>query len=51
MFAARESVQENLGFSLFKLAFEHLVRISLQLIKKKRLQDDPSGENLLDYVE
>ena len=34
MFAARESVQESLGFSPFDLVFGHLVRGPLKLVKK-----------------
>ena len=49
LFAARESVQESLGFSPFELVFGHQVRGPLQLLKEKWLQTD-SELNLLDYV-
>ena len=49
LFAARESVQESLGFSPFELVFGHRVRGPLQLLKEKWLTTD-SELNLLDYV-
>jgi hypothetical protein len=49
LFAARESVQESLGFSPFELVFGHTVRGPLQLLKEKWLNDE-SETNLLDYV-
>ena len=49
LFAARESVQESLGFSPFELLFGHIIRGPLKLGKEKWL-DDHTGLNLLDYV-
>ena len=39
LFAARESVQESLGFSSFELVFGHTVRGPLKLFKEKFLSD------------
>ena len=51
MFAARESVQESLGFSPFDLVFGHHVRGPLKLLKEQCLNGDDSVKvNLLDYV-
>ena len=51
LFAAREAVQESLGFSPFELVFGHRVRGPLQLLKEKWLNNsDKSDLNLLDYV-
>ena len=51
MFAARDSVQESLGFSPFDLVFGHHVRCPLKLLKDLWLNDDDSVKvNLLDYV-
>ena len=50
MFAARESIQESLGFSPFELVFGHSVRGPLKLLKESWLQEDASNLNLLDYV-
>ena len=49
LFAARESVQESLGFSPFELVFGHSVRGPLKLLKEKWMceEDNP---NLLMYV-
>ena len=49
LFAARESVQESLGFSPFELVFGHTVRGPLKLLKENLLSDDTSM-NLLEYV-
>ena len=49
LFAARESVQETLGFSPFELVFGHTVRGPLKLLKEKWLSDS-SEISLLDYV-
>ena len=49
LFAARESVQESLGFSPFELVFGHTVRGPLKLVKEKWL-DEHTDLNLLDYV-
>ena len=38
LFAARESMQESLGFSPFELVFGHTVRGPLKLLKEKLLQ-------------
>lgn len=49
LFAAREAVQETLGFSPFELVFGHTVRGPLKLLKEKWLSEI-SDMNLLDYV-
>ena len=49
LFAAREAVQESLGFSPFELIFGHSVRGPLSLMKEKWLTEK-SELNLLDYV-
>ena len=49
LFAAREAVQESLGFSPFELVFGRTVRGPLKLLKEKWLNDD-GDMNLLDYV-
>ena len=50
LFAARESVQESLGFSPFELVFGHTVRGPRQLLKEKFLSDNVDSLNLLQYV-
>ncbi|KAJ8046946.1 hypothetical protein HOLleu_05792 [Holothuria leucospilota] len=50
MFAARESIQESLGFSPFELVFGHTVRGPLKLLKEKWLSDLGENIHLLDYV-
>ena len=51
LFAARESVQESLGFSPFELVFGHTVRGPLKLLKEKLLQSSNNESiNLLQYV-
>lgn len=49
LFAARESVQESLGFSPFQLVFGHSVRGPLKVLKEKWLKETDEI-NLLDYV-
>jgi transposase InsO family protein len=49
LFAAREAVQESLGFSPFELVFGHTVGGPLKLAKEKWL-DEHTDLNLLDYV-
>ena len=49
LFAAREAVQETLGFSPFELVFGRTVRGPLKLLKAKWLNDE-TDTNLLDYV-
>ena len=49
LFAAREAVQESLGFSPFELIFGHSVRGPLKLLKEKWL-GDAEAFHLLDYV-
>lgn len=49
LFAAREAVQESLGFSPFELVFGLTVRGPLKLLKEKWLTET-SDLNLLDYV-
>ena len=50
LFAARESVQESLGFSPFELVFGHTVRGPLKLLKDKFLSENIDSLNLLQYV-
>ncbi|KAJ8040053.1 hypothetical protein HOLleu_14244 [Holothuria leucospilota] len=50
MFAARESIQESLGFSPFELVSGHTVRGPLKLLKEKWLSDPGEDIHLLDYV-
>ena len=50
LFAARESVQESLGFSPFELVFGHSVRGPLKLLKEKFLSETETPMNLLQYV-
>ena len=49
LFAARESVQESLGFSPFELVFGRTVRGPLKFLKEVWLAED-SSINLLDQV-
>jgi len=49
LFAAREVVQESLGFSPTELVLAHTVRAPLKLLQEKWLGDD-KPKNLLDYV-
>ena len=49
LFAAREAVQESLGFSPFELIFGHTVRGPMHLLKEKWLADT-AELNLLEYV-
>ena len=50
LFAARESVQESLGFSPFELVFGHNVRGPLKLLKEKFILSSNESLNLLPYV-
>ena len=50
LFAARESVQESLGFSPFELVFGHTVRGPLKLLKEKFISSSDEHLNLLQYV-
>jgi len=47
LFAAREAIQESLGFSPFELVFGHTVRGPLKLLKEMWLAED-TPDNLLD---
>ena len=47
LFAARESVQESLGFSLFELVFGHTVGGPLKLPKEKLSSSSTESDNLL----
>ena len=49
LFAAREAVQESLGFNPFELVFGWTVRGPLKLLKESWLADDPP-DSLLDQV-
>ena len=48
MFAAREAVQETLGFSPFELVFGYIVRGPLKMLKESFLSEDEPPVNLLD---
>ena len=50
LFAARESVQDSLGFSPFDLVFGHTVRGPLKLLKEKFLSEDSDTHDRLQYV-
>ena len=50
LFAARESVQESLGFSPFELVFGHTVGGPLKLLKEKFISSSDESLNLLQYV-
>ena len=50
IFAARESVQESLGFSPFEIVFGHTVRGPLKLLKEKFFSSESHSINLLQYV-
>ena len=50
LFAARESVQESLGFSPFELVFGHTMRGPLKLLKEKFISSSNESLNLLQYV-
>lgn len=51
LFAAREVVQESLGFSPNELVFGHRVRGPMSLLKEKLLEENSSSQrNLLEYV-
>ena len=47
LFAARESVQESLGFSPFELVFGHTMRGPLKLLKEKFISSSNESLNLL----
>jgi transposase InsO family protein len=49
LFAAREAVQDSLGFSPFELIFGHTVRGPLKCVKEQWLSEEPPS-NLLQYV-
>ena len=51
LYAARSSVQESLGFSLFQLIFGHEVRGPLKLLKEKMLSRSNQTQNILEYVQ
>ena len=50
MFAARESIQETLGFSPFELVFGHAVRGPLKMLKESWLSVNEDPVSLLEYV-
>ena len=50
MFAARESIQETLGFSPFELVIGHAVRGPLKMLKESWLSVDEDPVSLLEYV-
>ena len=49
LFAARNAVQDSLGFSPFELIFGHSVKGPMNLLKEKWLAENTQN-NLLDYV-
>ena len=51
MFAAWESIQESLGFSLFELVFGHPINGPLRLIKEKWISNDSIVSSPCEYVE
>jgi len=50
LFAARESVQETLGFSPFELVFGDVVRRPLKMLKESWLAVDDDPVSVLEYV-
>lgn len=50
LFAARDAIQDSLGFSPFELIFGHQVRGPLKLLKENLLNEKAEGLNLLEYV-
>ena len=50
LFAAREAVQEALGFSPFELVFGHVVRGPLKMLKETWLSEEETFMDLLKYV-
>lgn len=50
VFAARDSVQELLGFSPAELVFGHTVRCPLKLLQEQLLAKETLNTPLLDYV-
>lgn len=50
LFAARETVQESLGFSPAELVFGHTVRGPLKMMYEHLLTPNSSSVSLLDYV-
>ena len=50
IFAAREVVQDSLGFSPFQLVFGHSVRGPLKLLKDKLQQEGTTSKNVIKYV-
>lgn len=50
LFAAREAVQESLGFSPAELVFGHSIRGPLKVLKEQFMSDDSKKYNVLDYV-
>jgi hypothetical protein len=50
LFAARESVQESLGFSPFQLVFGHTERGPLKIFKENLLAQDGVPIDLYTYV-
>ncbi len=50
MFAARESVQESIGFSPAELVFGHTVRGPLKLLSEQLISKSPSPVTVQEYV-
>ena len=50
LFAARDAVQESLGFSPAELVFRHALHDPLKLLQERFLSSDSSQDNVLDFV-
>ena len=51
LFAAREAVQESLGFSPFELVFGHTVRGPLKLLQESWMNSTEETSGLVNYVD
>ena len=51
MFAAREFIQETLGFSPFELVFGHVVRGPMKMLKESWLAVDEVSWSMLPFFE
>ena len=51
LFAAREAVQETLGFSPFELVFGHTVRGPIKLLKEKWLNEHSDINSDINAIE
>ena len=50
LFAARDAIQESLGFSPFEMIFGHSVRGPLELIKERWTKNEPLPRTMTEYV-